>query len=646
MNNSGIQRLENEFEELIENDQMDVFDIMSLPDNLRKYELSKKLVFVIKKETKNMDKINSALFVTYPTLKDKKILFIDDEADYASVVYENNKEKNITELKVIAQKIENLRSQLSAASYLQVTATPYSLYLQPDDLEVHENKVYQPKRPAFTELVPIHDKYVGGEMYFENSKIDGHIASHLYHEVSDDELSVLKKPDGRRVKPESILTNKKVDGIRTALINFIVGGNIRNIQNEYLGKRNEKYAMIIHTGTSKAIHAWQGIVIEVIEEKLVESIMNDEKLFRRLIMESYTDLVNSKIDELPFPTFDEVYSKVANSLLDQELQISIVNSENDMNQLLDKTGQLKLRAPLNVFIGGQILDRGITIGNLIGFYYGRDPQTFQQDTVLQHSRMYGARPMEDIAVTRFYTTQRIYSVMEKMHEFDSELRKAFETGANESGVVFIQKDVQNRILPCSPNKIMLSSIRMLKPYKRMLPVGFQTDTKTKIKPIISKVDQTIDLLKNKSTECHEIDSNCFLVDLAEAKNILDLIYSTLVMDDGYEWDISEYKTIMNYLSKEEDGDYNDKVWLVIRTNRNLSRFKGADERYQDAPDSGKGVTSELKIAKSVAKNCPALILTKQGGRKDDGWRDAEFWWPVLIAPENTKPTVFANQSIK
>ncbi|MGO4372296.1 Z1 domain-containing protein [Paenibacillus sp. MCAF20] len=56
-------------------------------------------------------------------------------------------------------------------------------------------------------------------------------------------------------------------------------------------------------------------------------------------------------------------------------------------------------------IGGQILDKGITFGNLIGFYYGSRPKAYQQDTVLQHSRMYGARPIVELAVTRFYTLQ-------------------------------------------------------------------------------------------------------------------------------------------------------------------------------------------------------------------------------------------------
>jgi hypothetical protein len=78
--------------------------------------------------------------------------------------------------------------------------------------------------------------------------------------------------------------------------------------------------------------------------------------------------------------------------------ITKVNSDNEVEVLLDDFGELKLRTPFNLFIGGQILDRGITIRNLIGFYYGRNPQRFQQDTVLQHSRMYGARPIDDLPV--------------------------------------------------------------------------------------------------------------------------------------------------------------------------------------------------------------------------------------------------------
>ena len=110
------------------------------------------------------------------------------------------------------------------------------------------------------------------------------------------------------------------------------------------------------------------------------------------------------------PAFSEVFSRVIKALTGGELMITKVNSEAQVAALLDDDGQLKLRTPLNIFIGGQILDRGITIANLIGFYYGRNPKKFQQDTVMQHSRMYGFRPLEDRAVTRFYTAPLLFIV--------------------------------------------------------------------------------------------------------------------------------------------------------------------------------------------------------------------------------------------
>jgi hypothetical protein len=89
------------------------------------------------------------------------------------------------------------------------------------------------------------------------------------------------------------------------------------------------------------------------------------------------------------PSFEGVLREVNEALIQEMVVVSTVNSDKDVEELLDSTGQLQLRTPMNIFIGGQILDRGITIGNLTGFFYDRNPKSFQQDTVLQHSRMYG-----------------------------------------------------------------------------------------------------------------------------------------------------------------------------------------------------------------------------------------------------------------
>ena len=69
-----------------------------------------------------------------------------------------------------------------------------------------------------------------------------------------------------------------------------------------------------------------------------------------------------------------------------------------------------------------------------------------------------SRTREDLGVTRFYTTKNIYEIMRRIHEFDSALRTAFLKGEHDNGVYFIRKDENDKLVPCSPNKIMLSDI--------------------------------------------------------------------------------------------------------------------------------------------------------------------------------------------
>ncbi|UTH02876.1 hypothetical protein KFV05_02485 [Macrococcoides canis] len=632
-----FERIEREFSEVIDDDKLEIFDVINLPDKLTRYELDKKIVILAKKETKNMDRLYSFLFEQYPYLATRKLMFIDDEADYASVVYENNKDANITELKVIAKKIDTIRQKLSSASYLQVTATPYSLYLQPDD-SILNARGYQPTRPAFTELVPIHDKYIGGEFYFEKSKEEGHIASYLYQSIDEDELDLLKKADNRRVKDDTLLTSKGLTGIRNALINFIVGSSIRRVEQKVSGQRVQKYAFIMHTITTKAAHNWQSEILERLRDKLTEIIDSDPLLFNQIIKVSYDDFERSKGDVDYFPVFKEILDEVTKVLKLEQIVISTVNSEKDVSQLLNKEGQLRLRNPLNLFVGGQILDRGITIGNLIGFYYGRNPQKFQQDTVLQHSRMYGARPIEDLTVTRFYTTQKIYEVMERMHHFDSDLRKAFELGANESEVVFVMKDDKNRIIPCNPNKIALSTVITLKKGKRFLPVGFHTKSKTELASKMKKIDKFIEMLKDTAIQVDPQDNRNILVSSEKVKELLVMIDDTLIMEENNGWDLESYMGILNYLSKINSAEKEEKIWIVLRYGKDISRMRGDGNGFIDSPETGH---DEGKIAKTLSKELPVLILLEEQGREEKGWRGGRFYWPVLIAQQNIQTTVFS-----
>ncbi|MDQ0156528.1 Z1 domain-containing protein [Robertmurraya andreesenii] len=632
------ERLKKEFEDFKDDDVLQIFDIMTLPDNLIDYELEQKLIFVVKKEANNLRRLQKALFETYPALANKKVLIIDDEADFASIGFSKTQQE-IYEINVIAGLIDNIRKELSSADFLQVTATPYSLYLQPEDLKIDgTTKTFQPIKPAFTGLVPVPDAYIGGEYYFEESEEHDSIASHIYEPISSNELLILKKADGRRFKLEDVLTSNKISSLRHAIVNFIVGGSIRRIQDKKKGVRQKKYSFIVHTEQAKAAHEWQETIVTEIKDQLKRILNQNPILLNELIQESYEDLIKSlSLIESYIPSLEDVKYEVLTALSKDYLMITKVNSEKDITQLLDDSGQLKLRAPLNIFIGGQILDRGITIGNLIGFYYGRNPKTFQQDTVLQHSRMFGYRPIEDLSVTRFYTTNDIYDVMKKIHEFDSSLRAAFENGGQDKGVVFIQKDDKNKIIPCSPNKILLSKTTALKPLKRLLPVGFQTGYKSYISKTITEIDQVLEQLSTN-------DEHPFLIDVDQAITIIEKIKSTFAEDEGNQWDDAAFISSMEFLSNNTDSKHSGKVWCIVRKDRNISRVR-KDDRFEDAPDTPTGQKSELRVAKQIATDIPALILLRQNGKEENGWRGCPFWWPVLVTPANTKTTIFTSKSL-
>ena len=74
--------------------------------------------------------------------------------------------------------------------------------------------------------------------------------------------------------------------------------------------------------------------------------------------------------------------------------------------------------------------------------------------------------------------QHVYQVMKRIHEFDVALREAYESGGPEGGVHFIQKDPSNRLIPCSPNKLLFSDVVSIRPGRRLVLSGFQTVYKT------------------------------------------------------------------------------------------------------------------------------------------------------------------------
>lgn len=634
-----LERVRRDFARFTTQDQLQVHDIMTIPSGLTPWELNQKLIFVSKKQTDNLDRLAKLFRETYPQLADKRVLLIDDEADYASIGFKNTREEGIV-INKTARQIEGLRQILPRSAFLQVTATPYSLYLQPQDVVINGVE-FRPIRPAFTELVPVNPNYIGSDYYFDRSQEENTVASFVYRPLTLEELEILRQEDRRKFRVENCLTSEAIASLRRAICNFVVGGCLRRLQDEQSGLPLRKFSFLFHTESSRAAHAWQERVVTAINQKLMEAVTDQQELLRALFSDSYDDLANSvQILARYLPPKEAVIDATFVALREGWLMITKVNSEQQVEELLDREGQLRLRTPLNIFIGGQILDRGITLANLIGFFYGRRPQIYQQDTVLQHSRMFGFRPIEDLTVTRFYTEPTIHAAMRRMHESDVALRETIETNPDRP-VIFIQRDPRGQIVPCSPNKVLISNTTTLRPFKRILPIGFQTDVKTRVLPLIRQIDATLEQAFASTDPSEPVE-----VTLQFALDLLKRIEPTLIMetDFGYEFDWEAARAALEYMSGRAVYPANrGKVWCLVRSDRNLSRFQPAlgPPYFSDSPDTAQ---REGAVARRVAIDMPMLIMIRQNGTEEQGWKGTPFYWPVIMAQENIPVSIFAHET--
>lgn len=638
------KRLGSEFAQFIEDGELEIYDIMNAPQTFTAFELESKLIFVAKKQDDNLRRLIS-LYKKIPAMKGRRTLIVDDEADNASVGY--SKSAGIVEAKKIARQISELRTVIDQSSFLQVTATPYALYLQPSEVVVDNVAEFKPTRPAFTQLVPVPGEYIGGDTYFgesARSEMDT-IESLLHYTVDHREFERLKKRDRRAFKIEDVLSSPQIVGFRRAIVAFIVGGCIQRINGAAAGANIKKlrYSFLLHSEAGKEAHKWQEEITTAIVDELDAASTVPGSPFGTLVIEAAEDLTKSlRLDNKPVPSTDVILTAVKEALAGDFITIAKVNSDDDVAALLDSSGQLKLRSPLNIFIGGQVLDRGITLANLIGFYYGRRPNKFQQDTVLQHSRMYGYR-RADIAVTRFHTSNAIRYAMAQMEEFDVSLRSAIEAGGDRA-VQFIRKAADGSIVPCSPNKILVATTQSLRPYRRILPIGFQSGYRTGA----NGIGRRIEMLDQKVGEICGFNAEVpTLISIRDALDFVSMIEPTLEFpeDDAPAFDWDALRAALTHLCQQHpDAAQRGQVLLWAANDRNSARLasEGSHAKYIETPDSEK---TEGAMTKQYAIDHPILFLLRQNGTSEKGWRDTPFYWPVLRAQRNTPTAIYTADTI-
>lgn len=530
---------------------INIYDIMDIgKDGLKQAKVeSGKTVIVCKKQAKNMERLIELFETKSPFLKKKKVIIVDDEADFASRNYQSVKPQAKTDsqgnpvrqtlevaMAKISQQIDDFRKIPEFCRYLQVTATPYCLYLQPQgELNLNGN-IVKPFKPRFTSLVPTHEYYIGGQQYFVESTNPESMYSHLYHQLDQKCIDVLGHEDKRYLN--SAVSSGNLYGLTYSLVAYFMATAIRRIQVRNEKNHDYKTSAIIHVEIDKKNHDWQKRIVERLINSIKSAIVDEDHSDQRIwvAMDTiYKDFLisnkkgrNEGLISVEVPSEEEILNEIRDifSPKYRNYHVQMVNSDEEVDHLLDEeSGELSLDCAANIFIGGNILDRGVTIKNMLCFFYGRNPKNFQQDTVLQHARMYGARSKEDMAVMRLHTTPHIYKILVRMNELDEQLRQWFIEGKDklEPNAVFVGYD--KNIKPCASTKIKVSNALMLKPQKRILPVGFWTGGKTAIKKTIEQIRQ---LIVNSPCYCHQDSNGFFEMDKNTVVEIIKLIETTFV----------------------------------------------------------------------------------------------------------------------
>src|SRR5207237_4864333 len=126
-------------------------------------------------------------------------------------------------------------------------------------------------------------------------------------------------------------------------------------------------------------------------------------------------------------------------------------------------------------------------------------------------------------------------------------------------------------------------------------------------------------------------------DAAEAIELLRLAYAKLEFDDSTDDDREAHIAALEHLSRTcKKSPLKGKVSLLAARDRNVARYR-EEGRFSNAPDT----KQQKDLARVKADEIPVLMLLRQNGDEEKGWRGLPFWWPVMLTSESAPPVIYA-----
>jgi hypothetical protein len=356
-------------------------------------ENGRKIIIVGLKHYKHIKQI-SEIFDN-PYLADKSVLIVDDEGDQATL----NTQAYLNSMSSTYESVLDLKRKLKSHCFLSITATPQANILI---------QVFDKLSPDFGELVYPGDGYCGLQE-FHGENCEKYVC-----EIPTFEGNIL---DDIGI-PLSIYQ---------AVSMFFVGNAIRRSRGDF-----GNHAMLIHPSQKKFDH-------QIVVTK-IQNVLDDWKAKARIKLSGKNDLSYSSLKKYLLSAYtifcnDGVktvsFSDLEVTILDIIKRCSPVHICNSDENASDNSKLYKT----NIFVGGNLVERGITIKGLAVTYITRRAKGKSNvDNTEQRARWFGYKA-NYLDVCRVFATRDIKEDFTSILEHDEDMWASIER-ARDRGIAF------------------------------------------------------------------------------------------------------------------------------------------------------------------------------------------------------------------
>lgn len=501
-------------------------------------ENGRKVIIVGLKHNKHITLISDIFSNEY--LSRKPILIIDDEGDQATLnTLAYKKSVSTTYKSVLA-----LKDRLHTHCFLSVTATPQANIL----IETFDHL-----SPDFGELV------YPGEGYCGLQEFHGENEDKQIIEIPSSEKNLL---DDTGV-PKSLLE---------ALAMFFVGNAIRYSRGDF---RN--HAMLIHPSQKKADHK--------IAITKVQNILDNWKTKAKMILDGCRDISYNSLRHRLLAAYDIFVNAGVICKTFQEIEPSILKiiklcSPVHMCNSDENASENARLFKTNIFVGGNLVERGITIKGLAITYITRRAKgKANVDNTEQRARWFGYK-QDYLDVCRVFATKDIKDDFSSILEHDEDMWASIER-ARDRGIAFkdmprIFKLARSTFLQLTRANVAKTESYQLAEWKPQKYLVLDQSISNENCKVISDFRSThqgkIRLEQHTSTQIHAI-----LEDISY-NNVYNELLSKLQFHPSEIVSISFFLKLYEAMKKLGLNPFVDVLWL--RDKRETTRKINEDETIQ------------------------------------------------------------------